>query len=301
MYKTLGILIIGILLLSAALTPVAWWGLSLVFETIPYPYSRVFDRVALLAAVIMIFLLRKRLALKPLLGALKESGPKTRSYFFFLGLIISCLSVHLILPYFLGENILQPKDLSFDVYLAKFFKAIGTATAVSLIEELFFRGLLLENLRTKLHAFWAAILVSIIYAIVHFITPIKTFSPDDYLWSGGFIYLGELFTNIFSLKILPAFIGLFIVGMLLCYAKIKSRSIYLCIGLHFGWVLVMKLVHYYTSINYSLTGFDSSMRQFFLVSQAATWFSFAIAFVFLYLFLDKEELADNSHQPQCSV
>jgi membrane protease YdiL (CAAX protease family) len=40
--------------------------------------------------------------------------------------------------------------------------------------------------------------------------------------------------------IVPSIIGLFLVGVVLSYAYIRTKSLYLSIGLHAGWIFLIK-------------------------------------------------------------
>lgn len=75
-------------------------------------------------------------------------------------------------------------------------------------EELLFRGYWLQNLEDGLSEGWGVILSSIAFAIYHTANP-------------GFG--------------LPAFFGLFLAGVLLSYAYVRTRRLWLATGVHAGW------------------------------------------------------------------
>ena len=58
----------------------------------------------------------------------------------------------------------------------------------------------------------------------------------------GFTTMAQFFKPIVFefFKNLPAIIGLFLVGVVLSYAFIKTKSLYLSIGIHAGMVFMMK-------------------------------------------------------------
>jgi membrane protease YdiL (CAAX protease family) len=81
----------------------------------------------------------------------------------------------------------------------------------------------------------------LIYSMLHF------FKADVFVSTGfqplvGFVTIAQFFKPIFFefIKNLPAIIGLFLVGVVLSYAFIKTKSLYLSIGLHAGMVFMMK-------------------------------------------------------------
>ena len=87
----------------------------------------------------------------------------------------------------------------------------------------------------------AVCVCSLIYSILHF------FRADVLVSTGfqpfvGFTTMAQFFKPIFFdfFKNLPAIIGLFLVGVVLSYAFIKTKSLYISIGLHAGMVFMMK-------------------------------------------------------------
>jgi membrane protease YdiL (CAAX protease family) len=73
------------------------------------------------------------------------------------------------------------------------------------------------------------------------------FKADVFVSTGfqpfvGFTTIAQFFKPIFFefFNNLPATIGLFLVGVVLSYAFIKTKSLYLSIGIHTGMVFMMK-------------------------------------------------------------
>ena len=77
-------------------------------------------------------------------------------------------------------------------------------------EELFSRGYHLQNLADGLNLFWGVLLSSMIFAALHYANPSFTASP------------------------LP-FLGLIASGLFLAYGYLRTRQLWLSIGLHLGW------------------------------------------------------------------
>ena len=87
----------------------------------------------------------------------------------------------------------------------------------------------------------AVFVCSLIYSVLHF------FRADVFVSTGfqpfvGFVTMAQFFKPLFFdlAKHLPAIIGLFLVGVVLSYAFIKTKSLYLSIGLHSGMVFMVK-------------------------------------------------------------
>jgi membrane protease YdiL (CAAX protease family) len=113
---------------------------------------------------------------------------------------------------------------------------LPTATVVPLIEESLFRGLFLGVLLRGLRPWTANLLSAAIFSIVHFLK-----APDETTtvvqWNSGFVSLAHSFDQFAEpLLVLAGFTTLFVIGIVLAYARLQTRSLWLPIGLHAGWV-----------------------------------------------------------------
>ena len=121
------------------------------------------------------------------------------------------------------------------------WEAVGqvtlTAAIVPLIEESLFRGLFLGVLLRGLRR-WPAIAVSAaIFSIIHFLK-----APDQTTlsvqWSSGFVSLTHAFDQFGEpMLVLAGFTTLFVIGSILADARIWTKSLWVPIGLHAGWIL----------------------------------------------------------------
>jgi len=109
------------------------------------------------------------------------------------------------------------------------------------MEEIFFRGFLLQSFMENMSVPVAVVVCSLIYSVLHF------FRADVFVSTGfqpfvGFVTMAQFFKPLFFdlVKHLPAIIGLFLVGIVLSYALIRTKSLYLSIGLHSGMVFMSK-------------------------------------------------------------
>jgi membrane protease YdiL (CAAX protease family) len=112
---------------------------------------------------------------------------------------------------------------------------------IGFMEEIFFRGYLLQSFQENMSLPKAVCVCSLIYSMLHF------FKADVFVSTGfqpfvGFVTIAQFFKPIFFefFKHLPSIIGLFLVGVVLSYAFIRTKSLYLSIGLHAGMVFMMK-------------------------------------------------------------
>ncbi len=117
--------------------------------------------------------------------------------------------------------------------------AVGTALAVSFIEEAFFRGALFGVLRRSASYWLAATMLSALFAVLHFLKPPEgTLAPHAVVWSSGFALIPEVFHQFSDpLLVLAGCTTLFLMSLILCHATARTRSLWLAIGLHAGLVL----------------------------------------------------------------
>ncbi|MBK1829316.1 CPBP family intramembrane metalloprotease [Verrucomicrobiaceae bacterium R5-34] len=118
--------------------------------------------------------------------------------------------------------------------------ALITALPVALIEECLFRGVLLGICLRSMRPAAAITVVSIGYASVHFLSPldgVHLSHPGNL--DAGFQMLGLIGQRFLQLHtfFLP-WLTLFGIGLILAYARYRSASLWLPIGLHLGWTLI---------------------------------------------------------------
>jgi membrane protease YdiL (CAAX protease family) len=123
-----------------------------------------------------------------------------------------------------------------DLTKAVLFPLIA-AVATSLLEEFLFRGALQGAVRRTAVDSFAVISVAVLFAVVHFLTP-QTAEPAQIHWWSGLALLPDTFSQFRQPGLLLlGFTSLLIVGLILGYARLKTRSLWMPIGLHAGWVL----------------------------------------------------------------
>jgi membrane protease YdiL (CAAX protease family) len=111
-----------------------------------------------------------------------------------------------------------------------------SSAVVPLIEEALFRGLFLGVLLRSDRPQLALILSAGIFSIVHFLkAPDQTTTSVD--WSSGFNSLAHSFDQFANpMLVVAGFATLFLIGLILADARLRTRSLWLPIGLHAGWV-----------------------------------------------------------------
>lgn len=118
---------------------------------------------------------------------------------------------------------------------------------VGVIEETFFRGMMHTGMRRSL-GFWpTALIISAFYAAVHFIRPMRlpentplTLSTSLDMALQGIARLMDFAT------IADSFFALLMAGLLLSMVRERTGSILWTIGIHAGWVAVIKTTKHVT-------------------------------------------------------
>ena len=121
---------------------------------------------------------------------------------------------------------------------AAFGAVLAAAIIVPLIEELFFRGLFLGILWRSLRPVLAALITSAFFAILHFLIA-PTRPNETVTWLSGFHSIANSFAQFADpMMVVASFTTLFLIGWILADARLRTRSLFLPIGLHSGWIVV---------------------------------------------------------------
>jgi hypothetical protein len=124
-----------------------------------------------------------------------------------------------------------------------------TGLLVSIVEETFFRGLMYRAVHRESGFVAAAWTTSIVYAAIHFFA--RTSIPADAVALGsGLQLLGDALDNFSNpLPVLDSFATLVMVGLLLAFVRRRTGAIAAGLGLHIGWVFVIKATIATTRVN----------------------------------------------------
>lgn len=123
-----------------------------------------------------------------------------------------------------------------DVAWTALAAAALSAVAVPFIEEALFRGLFLGVLLRGYRPSTAAWLSAGIFSIIHFLkAPDQTTTSVG--WTSGFSSLAHSLDQFADpMLVLAGFTTLFLIGTILAHARLQTRSLWLPIGLHAGWI-----------------------------------------------------------------
>ena len=270
-YKKLLLFVLAALAAAAILSP---WVFSLwnsFVETRRHraEFEQIFAGVFIFSGVAL--LLASPSLLRPrLLRDAGLAGKDRRN--FFLGFVLAIASIALLalVMYFAGALTPGLSDPVYAIVRAS-AKALITALLVGFLEEIFFRGILFKGLMEDYGAAVAFIGANLLYAASHFFKPPEEFMPVGFDPLAGFRFLVLcLAPYLDTATTVPGLIGLFIIGVVLSYALLRTGSLYLSIGLHAGWVFAIKTLSLYGDFTREGLGWLFGAKPK-LVSGVVTW------------------------------
>jgi membrane protease YdiL (CAAX protease family) len=112
-----------------------------------------------------------------------------------------------------------------------------TAVIVSVIEEFLFRGVLQGTIRRTAMDGFSLMAVAVLFAAVHFLSPAGANPPAVYWWSGLKLLPDALGQFRDPALLLGGFTTMLVVGIILGYARLRTRSLWMPTGLHIGWIM----------------------------------------------------------------
>jgi membrane protease YdiL (CAAX protease family) len=230
--------LVAIILVGALLGPVLFWagqwlaGHHIFTSLAQFDFELFFHRALLVAAVGLLWPFLRSIRVRA--GSDLELKPNPQwpgdlfAGFIFAELPLLCCGVALIA--------LHIFSLRLAISWLALGKIVAASIAVPVIEELFFRGLILGILLRGGRKYLAIFVTSALYSIVHFLkAPART--STTVTWASGFhsiAYSLAQFTD--PILVVAGFTTLFLIGLVLADARLRTNSLWLPIGLHAGWI-----------------------------------------------------------------
>jgi len=277
-YQRVLLFLLVVLFLTALLSPwiVALWNFILeanpAWQGYRYSFAKIFNRLFMVLAILLFFPFRRLLKIPPPsqigLQPLRQGYQDLLRGFFLalasiviLSLVMS--SFEIFTPYF---------RLSLSRALERSLTALLAAITVGLLEEIFFRGVIFRGLLENLGLKSAFIFTNIFYSSIHFVRPSEQLSLSGLEpWAGvrHLVYSFEPFLK--PTPLFPGILGLFLIGLVLCYAYLRTGSLYLSIGLHAGWIFGLKTIRVYGDFRREDLGWLFGSSEPKLVSGILSW------------------------------
>ena len=128
-----------------------------------------------------------------------------------------------------------------------FLVGVGSGIGVALIEETVFRGVMHTAIERESGPWMAALLTAPLFAVLHFIAK-APIPAADVGWGSGFDLLLLSFAPLgHPALVLDAFLSWLAVGLILSLTRVLTGNIAVAIGLHAGWVVVLRMLHQSTT------------------------------------------------------
>lgn len=205
------------------------------------PFRRVNDRIVL---ILVLGLLAPAYRLSGLHGRSDFGIPKRRDWLrlFGFGLIVAAISMLITYSIGLFSGVYGAAEVESGI-VSELLQIIIGMLLIGVIEEILFRGFILTALRKSLGVVPAVLLGSALFAAVHFIKPAEPEITNR--WFSGLLLLIHPFAAAGD-TFWPEVCTLFCMGTVLATLSVWTRSVYLAIGLHAGWVWIMMLFRLFT-------------------------------------------------------
>ena len=129
-------------------------------------------------------------------------------------------------------------------------KALAAGLVIGLIEETWFRGALFSAVSREMHRVRAVWVTAVLFGVVHFIRADPAIVPLDPTWSDGFVVLANSFHLFAGSAFIDSFLALVAAGLLLGLMRQHQGHIAYCIGVHAGWVAVIKTTQKISEVNH---------------------------------------------------
>lgn len=197
-----------------------------------YDFQRFFHRALLVGAILFFWPLLRSLGIRSWRGLGLEANTKRwrdlRAGLFIAIVPLLCLAVVLFQVGAYGFR----REIS----IIGLGERTLSAIVVPFLEEPLFRGLILGVLLRSNPAWLAALLTSALFSIIHFMKA-PEHSATFITWTSGFASIANAFHQFGEpFLVLAGFTTLFLLGWILADARIRTRSLWLPIGLHGGWI-----------------------------------------------------------------
>lgn len=270
-------MVAGSLILAAALAPAVHHAIATTWSGKPFPFSRVFDRVALAIALLFVVLLRRAFPFAAAWRLLRAESWPVRARRAALGFALAALPTVAALPLIVGAGGLRWSGAGVPDLAAELLLALPAALLVSLLEEGFFRTLVFRGLAVRLPVPAAALASSALYAFAHVVSPDHRFVAGSASPAAGLDYLATLGGRLVAGRTPATAIGLALIGLVLCLTLQRTSSFALCVGLHTGWSVAAKVAILATTSPAGLGTAGSVAKRAIFLSHPAVWVAVALA------------------------
>jgi membrane protease YdiL (CAAX protease family) len=225
--------------LGAVLAPVLFWGAQWLVDhgwfsfLAKFDFETFFHRALLIAALILLWPLLRSIRARTMSDlALERNSHWLRDVV--AGFLLSAVPLLCCGAVVIALHVYSLRHAFNSMALVQ---VAGSALFVPAIEETFFRGLVLGILLRSGRNYMSIFATSALYSILHFLkAPERT--STIVTWTSGFNSVANAFVQFTDpMLVAAAFTTLFLIGWILADARLRTRSLWLPMGLHAGWIL----------------------------------------------------------------
>lgn len=225
-----------VLIVSALLAP---W----LHSFLPFKFHRILRRLIMIGTIgLVIWLMRKRRQSFGQMGLeWSKNSPSRWGQGFLIGIIL--VGMMSIFQWALGARFWQLSNADGWHWIGFLAKALASGFLIGLIEEFFFRGFLFLTFKELWNTPASLIVTNIIYSFVHFFPTAKLPPGVEPNVGESFRLLAATFTPTpeAMVQTAPAFLGLFLFGLILSFTFLRTGTLYSSMGAHGGAVFALKL------------------------------------------------------------
>ncbi len=119
---------------------------------------------------------------------------------------------------------------------------VGSGISVALLEETVIRGAMHTAVERESGAWTAALLTAPLFAVLHFFAKVRI-PAAEVGWGSGFDLLTRSFAPLsHPALVADSFLSWLVVGLILSLTRVLTGNIAVAIGLHAGWVVVLRML-----------------------------------------------------------
>jgi CAAX protease family protein len=238
---------LGMLLAAGiAAAAVAYPAFELTSRFAPWPFHRVASRIAMLAAAIGLAWLCRHLGIRTKrdfgYGLPRSRFLKVSLLWGAFGIVTACLGAAFLLATQL-RAVAEPWPAATITGAGRLLViGLSSGIAVALIEETVMRGAMHTAIARESGQWSAVLLTAPLFAILHFFARARI-PPDQLGFGSGFDLLARSFAPLASPSLVfDAFLAWLAVGLVLSLTRVLTGNIAAAIGLHAGWVVVLRIL-----------------------------------------------------------
>lgn len=224
-----------VLILSSFLAP---W----LHTFLPFKFDRILRRCIMIGTLLLgVWLVRSRRESLNRIGLGRREG---WAGLFWIGFLsgVALVAVITSAQWAFGARLWRLHETDVWHWIGLFFKGFGGGMLIGIIEETFFRGFLFVMFKDLWNVRASLIVTNLIYSVVHFFPKNKPLTGLEPAAWDSFRILSSMFPSLFEKpETSLALSGLFLFGLLLSLAMLRSGSLFLPIGIHAGAVFGLKM------------------------------------------------------------